>query len=729
MDLEARDGSSERWTGGQGGAGSGSWESLEFAAPGLVSGLGPEERSVESRRKLREAFEVGGLIEVVQSRGTGQVGGEVVAFRISKVLGMGACGMGLDHGGDRGSDRQAASGGAGAGESRDGEEAGHQDRRLGGQRLGGAGGPAGDGEEGDQHNVGGAGLRADPEVLCNLFLGLLSLHPDGVRGGGLAVWALQQVRELSRGVGGLGDAGRAHGPEEAARCVAKLADFGVSRKVKQKGEGDADAGPSGQEVLGSPFWMAPEVILGSTFSGRPRDPGASDIWSLGITALELAFGRIPWPSFGALDDLLGHILRSPPPQMSVREDVRALFSSEFWDFVDSCLTKDPSLRGTAGELLAHPFITARAKRPPNSTPPPAKTSSRRGAPSPSAGTLAEKEAAQSKPPQASPKARGRPPAHRGPRRPRTPTQSLLQKRVSLAQVHKFLNSPSAELGALTLNDFSQPLASPRDEDSGRPQKGGPRACAPGLPSRTDSGGCYATSAPTPGQHPNHRPLDGQPTPERRKTKPKTRSLCLSCCSCRNANLVSSPQRTSRRKGDLRERTMLRVLTFFLLLLLLGASCSPNSASQEGPGSRTKEEDYSELASLDNLFEAEGVSRRSLYIKGSPIGSGRYSNVFFAWEVDLSPEAKSRLGDDHLVVDPGQLNLTDGERPGVEGGQGGLDSEAAQRPVGAGLPSGFGVQREGLYYPAVGHCQVSSSSEEGQKGGRLQEVRWPRDGVR
>ncbi|OII74003.1 serine threonine protein kinase [Cryptosporidium ubiquitum] len=155
-------------------------------------------------------------------------------------------------------------------------------------------------------------------------------------------------------------------------CVAKLADFGVSRKVKsdlrrnQEDSGSKvkmDSLSNDREILGSPFWMAPEIILGNSFSGLMGEPGASDIWSLGITVLELAFGRIPWPNFESLEDLLGYILRSPPPQKIVRKDVRELFSPEFWDFVDCCLTKDPSLRKSADTLLKHPFITLKAKRP------------------------------------------------------------------------------------------------------------------------------------------------------------------------------------------------------------------------------------------------------------------------------------------------------------------------------------------------------------------------------
>ncbi|KAH8739238.1 casein kinase II [Cryptosporidium ryanae] len=141
------------------------------------------------------------------------------------------------------------------------------------------------------------------------------------------------------------------------RCKAKLADFGISRKVYLDGRGDRmrdnllhDLSGKGEELLGSPFWMAPEVILGQDHTQK------TDVWSLGITVLELAFGRIPWPAFSTLEDLLSHILRSPPPHKGIREEVKGLFSQEFWDFVDSCLQTDPQKRASSASLLRHPFL-------------------------------------------------------------------------------------------------------------------------------------------------------------------------------------------------------------------------------------------------------------------------------------------------------------------------------------------------------------------------------------
>ncbi|KAF7458551.1 protein kinase domain-containing protein [Cryptosporidium felis] len=146
-------------------------------------------------------------------------------------------------------------------------------------------------------------------------------------------------------------------------CVAKLADFGVSKKTILRSNQNRPSVDStyshsqnDHELLGSPFWMAPEIIIGSSCST------ASDIWSLGITCLELAFGKIPWPSFDSLESLLNHVLTFPPPHKTVRQEIISLFSPEFWEFVDSCLQVDPNFRKSAKNLLAHPFLQ-RAKRP------------------------------------------------------------------------------------------------------------------------------------------------------------------------------------------------------------------------------------------------------------------------------------------------------------------------------------------------------------------------------
>ncbi len=82
--------------------------------------------------------------------------------------------------------------------------------------------------------------------------------------------------------------------------------------------------------MGSPCWMAPEVMeqTGHDF--------AADIWSVGITAIELAEGEAPYSNLPAMKVML-NILKGPPPSLSKHEKWEACFK----DFITACLQKDP----------------------------------------------------------------------------------------------------------------------------------------------------------------------------------------------------------------------------------------------------------------------------------------------------------------------------------------------------------------------------------------------------
>jgi serine/threonine protein kinase len=125
-----------------------------------------------------------------------------------------------------------------------------------------------------------------------------------------------------------------------SRCQVKLTDFGVSRQF------DPDAVTfSTTSMIGTPYWMAPEVIM-SKKSSCP-----ADIWSVGATAVELAEGGPPYCEFPATR-AMGEI----STQGFVGFRNVDYFSEAFTDFVFSCMEMDPEARPTAYDLLQHPFI-------------------------------------------------------------------------------------------------------------------------------------------------------------------------------------------------------------------------------------------------------------------------------------------------------------------------------------------------------------------------------------
>ena len=124
---------------------------------------------------------------------------------------------------------------------------------------------------------------------------------------------------------------------------AKLADFGVSTELLHTWA-DKDT------FIGSPFWMSPEVISNSKYNKK------TDIWSLGITAIELAEGEPPYSHIHPIRAMFA-IRTHPPKELTMPKK----WSPEFNDFVSKCLNIDPKSRPNAKDLLQHPFIDKKGK--------------------------------------------------------------------------------------------------------------------------------------------------------------------------------------------------------------------------------------------------------------------------------------------------------------------------------------------------------------------------------
>ncbi|ESO84617.1 hypothetical protein LOTGIDRAFT_131793 [Lottia gigantea] len=119
--------------------------------------------------------------------------------------------------------------------------------------------------------------------------------------------------------------------------TVKLADFGSASLVSPA-----------NSFVGTPYWMAPEVILAMD---EGQYDGKSDIWSLGITCIELAERKPPLFNMNAMSALY-HIAQNDSPSLSGGD-----WSNDFRNFVDACLAKSPPDRPSAEELLHHPFIS------------------------------------------------------------------------------------------------------------------------------------------------------------------------------------------------------------------------------------------------------------------------------------------------------------------------------------------------------------------------------------
>ncbi|KAL2201486.1 MAP kinase-like protein [Corynascus similis CBS 632.67] len=135
----------------------------------------------------------------------------------------------------------------------------------------------------------------------------------------------------------------------------KLCDFGVSGEFGTKGDAST--------FIGTSYYMAPERITGQSYTIT------SDVWSTGITLLEVAQHRFPFPADGTEMqpratplDLLTYIVKHPTPKLKDEPEASIYWSGNFKYFIECCLEKEPARRASPWRMLEHPWMVEMAAK-------------------------------------------------------------------------------------------------------------------------------------------------------------------------------------------------------------------------------------------------------------------------------------------------------------------------------------------------------------------------------
>lgn len=135
----------------------------------------------------------------------------------------------------------------------------------------------------------------------------------------------------------------------------KLCDFGVSGQLEKS---------LAKTNIGCQSYMAPERIKGESQNMLGTYTVASDVWSLGLSMVEMTLGTYPYPpeTYSNVFAQLQAIVHGDRPQMPGKGEGPYDYSEEANDFVNRCLEKIPERRPTYAELLRHPFLLADEER-------------------------------------------------------------------------------------------------------------------------------------------------------------------------------------------------------------------------------------------------------------------------------------------------------------------------------------------------------------------------------